>query len=350
MIERLRGAIRHQRSIPLENRNKAMIGAGALLLITVIIAGLLQIQASGPGKNDIRAQFAQAAGVGKGDGVTVAGVQIGRVTSTELSGTFVTVGLEVDKNVALGDTTEASIKLTTLLGTRYVELKPAGHGSLPDATISLTHTHVPYDLQEVLQNATTTFQQVDVNKIGRSMTTLAHQLDQTPTLIPQVLTNIDNLSRIIADRRGQISQLLTSTKQLTTVVRQQQSDLADLVTRGDQLLRAILARRIMIARMLDATTQVVSRLRRVVVDDRDGINRLVTNLDGLLASLKRNDALLRNTLQVLPIPVRNFANATGTGNEVDFTSPSGPLIDSWMCAISKQAGVVHLPPYFKDCR
>ncbi|MFW0796717.1 MlaD family protein [Gordonia sp. CPCC 205515] len=350
MIKRIRDVSRQQLSVPLENRNKVLIGAGALILIAVIILALLQIQASGPGRRDIRAQFAQAAGVSAGDGVNIAGVQVGRVTSTELSGTFVTVGLEVDKNVALGDTTEASIKLTTLLGTRYVELKPSGKGSLPDATISLAHTHVPYDLQEVLQNATTTFEQVDADKIGQSMTTLAHQLDQTPQLIPEVLTNIENLSTIIADRRTQIGQLLTSTQQLTTVVRQQQSDLGELVTRGDQLLRAVLTRRIMITRMLTATTQVVTRLRQLVVDDRAGINRLITNLDGLLASLKRNDALLRNTLQVLPISVRNFANTTGTGNEVDFTSPSGPLIDSWMCAISKQAGLVNLPPYFKDCR
>ncbi|MFW0785561.1 MlaD family protein [Gordonia sp. CPCC 206044] len=350
MFERIRAAARRQRSIPLENRSKALIGAGALLVIAVLILGLLQLQATGVGKRDIEAQFVQAAGVSKGDAVNIAGVQVGRVTSIELSGTYVTVGLEVDDTVALGDATEASIKLTTLLGTRYVEVKPAGSGSLPESTIRLSHTHVPYDLQEVLQNATVTFEQVDADKIGQSMTTLSRQLDQTPTLIPQVLDNVENLSAIIADRRSQIGQLLTSTEQLTTVVRQQQSDLGELVTRGDQLLRAVLTRRVMIQRMLDATTEVVGRLRQVVVDDKAGVNKLVSNLDGLLASLRRNDALLRNTLEVLPISVRNFANATGTGNEVDFTSPSGPLIDSWMCAISKQADLAHLPPYFKDCR
>ncbi|MEE3849436.1 MlaD family protein [Gordonia sp. LSe1-13] len=350
MIRRIRSAVAKQRSVPLENRNKVVIGAVALVLIAAFILVLLQIQASGPGKQDIRAQFAQAAGVSTGDGVNIAGVQVGRVTSTELSGTFVTVGMEVDSGVALGEATEASIKLTTLLGSRYVEIRPAGEGSLPDATIPLPQTHVPYDLQQVLQNATVTFEQVDAEKIGQSMTTLATQLDDTPQLIPQVLDNIENLSAIIADRRDQIGALLTSTEQLTTVVREQQASLGDLVTRGERLLRAVLQRRVMIQRMLDASTEVITRLRRLVVDDRDGLNRLVSNLEGLLGSLERNDALLRNTLEVLPIPVRNFANTTGTGNEVDFTSSSGPLIDSWMCAISKQAGLVNLPPYFKDCR
>ncbi|AZG45828.1 MCE family protein [Gordonia insulae] len=342
--------LRTSMSRPIENWNKVIIGVVALATIVVVALGLIQFSSSGIGKHTVRAQFAQAAGVSAGDSVSVAGVPVGTVTDTELDRTQVIVTMEVGEDVALGPDTRASIKLTTLLGSRYIELSPAGNGSLPDDVITLTHTAVPYDLQQVMQNATTTFEQVDAAQIGRSMTTLSRQLDGTPQLIPQVLTNVTTLSAVLADRRDQIGSLLTSTQKLTAVIRRQQDGLGQLMTQGREMLRALLTRKIMIDRLLDATTVLATQLRRIVVDDRAGLDRLVTNLDGLLDSLRRNDALLRNTLEVLPIPVRNFANATGTGNETDFSAPAGPLIDSWMCAISKQADLAHLPPYFKDCR
>ncbi|MGC4963147.1 MCE family protein [Gordonia sp. DT101] len=342
--------IRKSLSQPIENWNKVIIGAVALVAIVVVALGLIKVGQAGIGKHSVRAQFAQAAGLTPGDSISVAGVPVGTVKDTRLDHTFVTVTMEVGDDVPLGSDTRASIKLTTLLGSRYIELSPAGSGSLPDDLIPLSHTAVPYDLQQVMQNATTTFEQVDAEKIGTSMTTLSRQLDGTPELVPQALTNIQSLSTIIADRRGQIGSLLTSTQKLTAVVRRQESGLGQLMTQGRDLLRALLTRQVMIDRLLDSTTVLANQLRQVVVADRSGLDKLVTNLDGLLDSLRRNDNLLRNTLQILPVPVRNFVNVTGTGNETDFTSLTGPLIDSWMCAISKQANLANLPPYFKDCR
>ncbi|MBD0021651.1 MCE family protein [Gordonia pseudamarae] len=346
MSQRLLGWLKR----PLAERNKALVGTTALVIMAVIIATALQISAGGIGKRTVHAEFAQAAGISSGDAVNVAGVQVGTVTRTALAGTLVRVDMHVDADVDLGPSTRAAIKLTTLLGSRYIDLRPGGKGDLPDATIRLSHTEVPYTLQEVLQDATVTFEKVDADAIATSMSTLAHQLDDTPALIPQVLANVQNLSTVLADRRSQIGGLLTSTQQLTDVVRDQQKNLGELVTSGESLLRALLQRQHTITRLLGATTEVVTQLRTIIVDDDSGVQALITNLNGLLTTLQRNDALLRNTLEILPVPLRNFTNTTGTGNEVDFSSVAGPFIDSWMCAVSTQAEVVNLPAYFKDCQ
>ncbi|WP_237421516.1 MlaD family protein [Gordonia sp. SID5947] len=187
---------------PIENWNKVIIGAVALIAIVVVALGLIKIGSAGVGKHSVRAQFAQAAGLTPGDSVSVAGVPVGTVKDTRLDRTLVTVTMEVGDDVPLGPDTRASIKLTTLLGSRYIELSPAGSGSLPDDLIPLSHTAVPYDLQQVMQNATTTFEQVDAEKIGASMTTLSRQLDGTPELVPEALDNIASLSTILADRRA----------------------------------------------------------------------------------------------------------------------------------------------------
>ncbi|WP_110470175.1 MCE family protein [Williamsia limnetica] len=335
---------------PIEKHSTLTLGIITVTVIALLLVALLQFAGAGIGKTSYQAEFAQAAGVSSGDSVTVAGVPVGTVKATRLAGDHVVVTLEINDDVRLGTETRASIQLTTLLGSRYVDLKPGGGGTLPDNRIGLSHTSVPYDLQQLINNATTTFEQVDFKDIGETMTTLSDQLEGTPEVIPQVLTNVQSLATIMADRRSQIGTLLTSTKQLTDVVRGQQANLGSLIAQGAQVLQEINSRRAVINQLFQATTNLVDQLQTIVVDNRAQIDALLTNLNGMLASLARNDDLLRNTLQILPVPVRNFANASGTGNEVDFSAQSGPFLDSWMCAVSGRANQLNLPEYLKDCK
>ncbi|MGK8503113.1 MCE family protein [Nocardia asiatica] len=335
---------------PIESHRRSVLGVVALAVLLAVPAAALAFDAAGVGRVSYEVEFAQAAGIRTGDSVTVAGVPVGTVGAQRLAGDHVVVTLEVDESVALGPETGAAIKLTTLLGARYVELRPAGQGALPGRRITLRHTSVPYDLQQALENATVTFEQIDAEQIGKSLDSLAAQLDGVPAVLPGLLENMRALSTIIGDRRGELGALLAGTQRLTTVVTEQRADLAAITVQGRDLLREIVARRDAIQRLMDGTRRLADQLRTLVVDDRPKLDELITGLNGLLGSLARNDQLLRNTLEILPVPVRNFANASGTGNEVDFTAPAGPLIDSWMCAIGGRAQQVGLPPYFQDCR
>ncbi|MGW5375685.1 MCE family protein [Nocardia sp. NPDC003999] len=335
---------------PIESHRRGALGVVALAALLAVLAAALGVNALGVGRVSYEAEFAQAAGIRPGDSVTIAGVPVGRVEAQRLAGDHVVVTVEVDASVALGSETGAAIKLTTLLGARYVELRPAGQGSLPGRRIALRHTAVPYDLQQALENATVTFEQIDTQQISKSLDSLAAQLHRVPTVLPGLLENMRALSTIIGDRRGELGALLAGAQRLTTMVTEQRADLAAITAQGRDLLTEIVARRDAIGRLMDGTRRLADQLRALVVDDRPKLEELITGLNGLLGSLARNDQLLRNTLEILPVPVRNFANASGTANEVDFTSPAGPLVDSWMCAISSRAQQLDLPPYFKDCK
>ncbi|MBH0778482.1 MCE family protein [Nocardia bovistercoris] len=335
---------------PLEEYRTWVVGVVALVLLIAVVAAALGVNRLGVGTVKYEVEFAQAAGLSPGDSVTVAGVPVGTVTAQRLAGDHVVATLTVQDDVALGAETRASIKLTTLLGARYVELKPAGKGSVPDRRITLSHSAVPYDLQQALDNATVTFDQIDAGQISRSLNTLATQLDGVPSVLPGLLENLRALSTIVGDRRGELGALLAGAQRLTTVVTEQRADLSAIMTQGRDLLTEIVARRDAIQRLMSATNELAGQIRDLVGTDRPQVDELLNGLNGLLGSLARNDELLRNTLQILPIPIRNFTNASGTGNEVDFTSPNGVLIDSWMCAISSRAKQANLTPYFEDCR
>jgi ABC-type transporter Mla subunit MlaD len=98
----------------------------------------------GIGKTTTR-EFAQAGRIEHRDQITVAGVHVGRVTGMRLDGRHVEVSLEMADTVPMGQASRAAVKLTTLLGARYVEVMPAGTGKLTDNRIPLTQTEVPYD-------------------------------------------------------------------------------------------------------------------------------------------------------------------------------------------------------------
>ncbi|MGW4368540.1 MCE family protein [Nocardia takedensis] len=345
-----RSPIRRTLRTPLEDHPRVVLGAIAVLVLLAVTAGAIGYSRLQVGRVEYEAEFAQAAGIRPGDAVTVAGVPVGAVQRQRLAGDRVLVTLSVDADVPLGARTGAAIKLTTLLGARYIELRPAGEGSLPAHRITLEQTEVPYDLQRALENATVTLEQIDTRQIGQSLTTLAGQLDGVPTVLPSMLDNLRALANILGDRRSEVGALLASTAKLTQVLTDQRADLAAVMTQGRDVLTEIVARRDAIERLMQATTRLADQLRTLLVQDRPAVEELLAGLDNLLGSLARNDALLRNTLEILPVPVRNFANASGTANEVDFTAPSGPMIDSWMCALSGRASQANLTPYREDCR
>ncbi|MEU8900286.1 MCE family protein [Nocardia sp. NPDC048505] len=337
----------------LQTRDPAWLGALAILVTAALVAATTAITQLHLGQTEIAAEFRQAAGIRGGDQVTVAGIPVGTVADTALDGDRVVLTMKIDREVFLGADTTAAITLTSVLGAREVVLRPAGLAGLADRRIPLRHTSVPYDLQQVLQDSTSTFEQVDAEQFARSMQALAAQLQDVPAVLPDALGNVRALSRVIADRRDQIGALLRDTARLTTILEGQHTDIGLLITEGGTLLREILARRDAVVRLLDAATTLVRTAESTLRVNRGDIDRMLTDIRALTAMLGDHDDLLRNTFQVMPIALRNIANATGSGPFLDFLLPGGLMVDSWMCAISAQAAQGTVPEhfhYFEDCQ
>lgn len=345
-------AARPGRPRTLEDRNPAVIGTIALLALTVVIAASTALSSMHLGKQTYTAEFLQAAGLRPGDQVSIAGVPVGVVAVTKLAVNRVVVTMKLDNNIRLGGETKAAIKLTTVLGSRYVELRPGGGGRLADDRIPLANTAVPYDLQKLLSDSTTTFEDVDAERFATSMQTLSQQLTGVPAVLPEALTNVQNLSAIISARRDQIADLLRNTAGVAEILGGQQDDLAALVVQGHQLTGEIIRRRASVERLLQATTTLITTADGIVGTDSAQIDTMLSDLQQVTSMLGDHDALLRNLFQIMPVAMRNAANATGSGPFLDFMLPGGLMVDSWMCAISGRAEQWKWPEryqYFKDC-
>jgi virulence factor Mce-like protein len=334
----------------LESYDKRWLGAGAIAVVAVLIGAMLMVRVANVGYHHYTARFLQAAALKPGNPITVAGVPVGEVTSLKLAGDHVEAGLEVRNDVSLGEDSRATIKITTILGSRYLSLKPGGPGSLPHNTFDVAHTDVPYDLQEALADVTTTYEQVDSDKFAQTLGILGRQMQGLPAVLPQALENTHTLSTIIAERRDQLGSLLQSTELVSNTLRHQQSTIGTLVEQGNDLVGEFVARRDSFRAMMQALTNLVQTLSGIVIDDRPELEKLLQNLRELSDMLGQHDDLLRSTLQTGPVALRGLANATGTGNAVDLNASNGLLVDSWMCAISGRAKQFGMIQYFKDCK
>lgn len=335
---------------PLLSWDRTWLGVTAIAVVTVLIGAMLLVKVADIGYRSYTAHFLQAAALKTGNPVTVAGIPVGEVTDMKLAGDHVEAKLKVRNDVALGQDSRAVIKVTTILGSRYLALQPSGSGSLPENTFDLSQTEVPYDLQEALADVTTTYEQVDTDQFAQTLGILGEQMHGLPEVIPQALANTHTLSTIIADRRDQLGTLLETTEQVSTTLRRQQSAIGHLVTQGNDLVGEFVSRRASFRALMASLTNLVETLSGIVIDDRPELENLLVNLRELSDMLGKHDDLLRSTLQVGPVALRGLTNATGTGNAVDLNVSNGLLIDSWMCAISGRAEQFGMIEYFQDCK
>ncbi|MEE3062519.1 MAG: MCE family protein [Actinomycetota bacterium] len=338
------------RKRPLESYNTTWMGSIAVAVVAAVIGAMLAVHALGAGYRHYTAEFLQAAALRAGNPIVVAGIPVGEVTSMKLDGDHVEAGLKIRDNIVLGKDSRATIKVTTILGSRYLSVQPNGSAALPHGTFDLAHTEVPYDLQSALQDATTTFEQVDSDRFAQSLAVLGKQLEGLPAVVPQAMTNIRSLSSIIAVRRDQLGQLLGSTERVTNTLRRQQAGLGNLINQGQDLLGQFVARRAVFHAMMQSLTNIVDTMSQIVVTDRSGLDSLIADMRDFTAMMAKHDDLLSNLLQISPIFFREATNLTGEGNAINFNANNVPLVDSWMCAISGRAKQFGMVQYFKDCK
>jgi virulence factor Mce-like protein len=348
MVERKYKGLKRKRI--LEDISRTTIGLVSLAVIAVLLASLVILTKVGPGYRRVSADFIQAAALLPKNPVTVAGIPVGTVTGMKLKGDHVTVDMRIQNNINLGKDSRAVIMVTTILGSRYLSLHPGGGGPLENNTIDLNHTEVPYDLQEALQDLTITYGDVNTDDLASALQVLGKQLEGMPPLIPRAMDNLKRLSTVMADRREQFGSMLKTMDVVTTTLRRQQTSIGSMVNQGQQLFGEFVSRRAAFHAMMQGLTELVDVLDQTIVNDRPQVDALLASMKTLTGLMAKNDGMLRSILQTAPVALRQFANASGTGNALDATFPNGILVDSWMCAISGRAKQFEMIEYYKDCK
>lgn len=303
----------------MRRRNQSLVGAiGILALASALVAGLSAGRiVSFVSTREVRVEFANSAGVKKGDAVRMAGVKIGKVGSIRLDGARVVIGLRVEKGVRLGRATTAAIKVETILGTEYIALESHGDGSLDGDRIPLARTRTPFDLQRVLGGLSEHVDGLDTARLAASFQALSTTLDAASPELKGALGGLSTLSTALASSDVELRQLLAHAKDVTGVVADRSQRLVKLVESAGVFLQMLEARRSVISSLIARSEQLGVELTRTARDTRGNLAPALKNLSKTVAVLRANKGDLEESVQLYAPLLRYYTTVLGQGRWFD---------------------------------
>ncbi len=310
-------------STPFRERNPVPIGAISIAVLIVLLiaafrAGDLPLIGGG---DTYHASFAESGGLKANDEVRIAGVRVGKVTGIELKGNKVDVTFKVDTPSKFGTETEAAIRVKTLLGAMYVALVPKGSGQLEkDTTIPTSRTSSPYNVIDAFSGLADRAERIDTDQLATSINTLADLTKDTPAAFQGTLRGLSRLSETVASRNDQINELLKNLDTVSGTLSERDQDIVTLMKDSDVLLRALVARRQAVHQLLVSTSRLSTELTLLVQQTRADLKPALSNLQGVVNLLLKNQSNLDESLRLMAPFYRVFANTLG----------SGPWFDTWI--------------------
>lgn len=278
------------------------------------------------------AQFVNAAGLGPGADVHVAGVPAGRVTDVVLAGDHVRLTFRLDRGQDLGRTSSAAVKIATIMGKRYLAVRPSGIGKLDSGeAIPVDRTSVPYSLDTLGSDAKQTVDELDLPKLREMMGTMRQLAPEDPNLLGETVNGVGAAAEVLNRQSEQIDELLKGAQSVSTSMVEQQDTLVTLVGDADLVMRTLDSRRATIRQLIDDVNLLTGELSRFLDTNVDKLGPLLVDLKTISASLVNNEKALAETVNQLAPVGKGLANATGNGAWGDVAGPAGPIPDNLLC-------------------
>jgi phospholipid/cholesterol/gamma-HCH transport system substrate-binding protein len=286
-------------------------------VIFIVVALTLSLPLLALGQKSYTAEFARSAGLKNGDEVRVAGIGVGKVRGIELAGDRVDVRFTAKADLRLGEDTRAEVKLGTLLGSTYLDLTPAGPGSLKGGIVPLRNTFTTFQIQEVIEGAGHGITNLNGDKLRQALMAVADTLPDNPKTVGATLDGLSRLANVVNSRDADLERLLVSATSVAKLLRKHGTEITTLMAEADNLLQAILVRKQAVHDILVHVRQMSRNLSGLIKDNEADVKPLLDRLNQVTTMLKRRDAALGEGLRILGPVSRYMTNAVGNGPYVD---------------------------------
>ncbi|KAA1419316.1 MCE family protein [Nocardioides humilatus] len=297
------------------------IGIAAFVALGIFGVVVLAVSVIPFGAHTYQAELTHTAGLRASEGVQIAGVEVGEVRSVKVVDDHVVVTFTVDNDIELGSQTRAEVKVGTLLGTHYLSLSPKGEGDLPDDTIPLAHTSVPFNLQDVIDEGTNAVDQIDGKLVARSLSVVAETLKAAGPKLAPAFNGIERISRVITQREGQIGDLLEASRNISDQLSSSTGDLVQLMEQSNLVIDELVRRREAIRDLLGDLGSITTTINQIMDDNEAKLRPMLRDLDAVVDVLKSRDKQLKGALHSLAVTARYIANATGDGPFINLYFP-----------------------------
>jgi phospholipid/cholesterol/gamma-HCH transport system substrate-binding protein len=257
------------------------------------------------------AYFADAAGINPGNSVYVSGFKVGKVSTVALAGDSAKITFTVDRHVAVGDQSLASIRTDTILGERSIAVSPAGTGK--GTTIPLSRTTTPYTLAGALEDLGQNAGKLDKPRFEQALNVLTETLhDATPDL-HGALDGLTSLSRTLNTRDEALQALLAHAKSVTGVLADRAGQVNKLILDGNQLFAALDERRAALGQLIGGISGLSQQLSGFVADNRREFGPALSKLNLVLSNLNERRDYITEALKRLPSYATSLGEVVGSG-------------------------------------
>lgn len=306
---------------------KLTVLSGAMLLVLAIIA----LAAVGPtlvaripsislNKVIVTAQFSDAVGLYTGNGVSVLGMEVGKVRSITPKGGYVEVTLAIDSGVAIPADVEAVTVSTSVLTDRHVELTPPYQGGpkLKNGDIiGLNRTRTPVEFERTLamMHKLGTALHADENNEGPlgDFVELGSQITlENGAEIKATLARLSNALEVGSDNGAQskrnIQTIITNVAELSQAAVDNDAALREFGSYVHALSEVLAAENLGAGLTGAKINQLLGETSRLLEGNREQLKDSFADVRGVATVLTDNQRDLAEILDVGPLFVDNFYN------------------------------------------
>ncbi|MGI9084976.1 MAG: MCE family protein [Aeromicrobium sp.] len=293
-----------------------------VLLLLVMVASFNLQRLPGFRGTTYHAELTDASGLRTGSEVQVAGIRVGRVSKLHIGPEKVVADFDV-KDASLGRSTRASVEVKSLLGEKFLNIKPEGSGSLPgDATIPLSRTDVAFDIVGTLGQLTTQTEETNKENLTDALNALAETIDAAAPEVRSSFTGLSRLSATIASRDEEIEQLLERSRNVTSLLDERKGDLVVLMKQADLVFQELQRRKQTIHELLVNANDLAVQLNGLVKDNRKQLRPTLDKLKNVLTFLHAREDEIEELLRNYGPYVNILGNTIGTGPWFDAYVPN----------------------------
>nr|WP_296768718.1 MCE family protein [Rhodococcus sp. (in: high G+C Gram-positive bacteria)] len=299
-----------------KTRNLVQVGLIGIVLSVCIVLATLQYDRLPflSGGSNYSALFLDAGGLMVGDNVTVAGVTVGKVDDIALAGQEVRVDFTVAENIQLGDATSVDIKTNTILGRKSLKVTPAGAGAVgARETIPSSRTTSPYSLTDALGDLSTTVSELDTTQLGDAMNVVSDTFADTPPDLRAALDGISRLSASINSRDDSLQQLLDRAESVTGILADRSGQINQLVLDGNELFGELDRRRTAISQLITNISSVSRQLTALVQENQAQMGPTLEKLNSVVAVLQKNNDNIAGALDGLGPYISALGESVASG-------------------------------------
>jgi phospholipid/cholesterol/gamma-HCH transport system substrate-binding protein len=296
-------------------RRPRILGAVVVGIMAVVVIGIIFLNRNIFNSGyQVSARFSNAAGIGSGTNVLVAGVKVGTVTGVKIDGNAIDAAMSINQGVVLPHHTLASVQVETLLGVVDVALQPVSGWSAPlHSGAMITNTSVPEEFYQVQNTAGHLLTQTNAKALNNVIESLATITQGKQTQVAQIIKGLGALTTTVDQRSGEVSQLIDSANTVSGTLASRDQQLASVLDNLNTVTGGLANQSGDLGSLIANIDQMAAQTNSLVGQDRPQLNSLLQNLHQVLGVVSTHQVDVAQGVSYLGAALKGFASVGYSG-------------------------------------